>query len=74
MEQDTQHSRLRASDVARLQPGLGARDKSKLDEYLEAIRDIERRIQKAEEQSATMKIPVMERPVGIPETSRITRS
>ena len=51
-----------ASDVARLQPGLGARDKSKLDEYLEAIRDIERRIQKAEEQSATMKLPVMERP------------
>ena len=43
-------------------PGLGARDKSKLDEYLEAIRDIERRIQKAEEQSATMKLPVMERP------------
>ena len=55
-------------DVARLEPGLGSRDKSKLDEYLEAIRDIERRIQKAEEQSATMKIPVMERPVGIPET------
>ncbi|HEY3839477.1 MAG TPA: DUF1552 domain-containing protein [Bryobacteraceae bacterium] len=54
-------------DVARLKPGLGTRDKSKLDEYLEAIRDIERRIQKAEEQSATMKLPVMERPTSIPD-------
>ena len=56
------------ADLARMKPGLGARDKSKLDEYLESIRDIERRIQKAEEQSATMKLPVMERPVGIPDT------
>jgi hypothetical protein len=56
------------SDLARLEPGLGARDKSKIEEYFESIRDIERRIQKAEEQSATMKVPVMERPVGIPDT------
>ncbi len=55
-------------DASRLATGLGARDKSKLDEYLEAIRDIERRIQKAEQQSATIKMPVMERPVGIPES------
>ena len=54
-------------DVARLKPGLGSRDKGKLDQYLEAIRDIERRIQKAEEQSATMKLPVMERPTSIPD-------
>ncbi len=56
------------ADLARLEPGLGARDKSKLDEYFESIQDIERRIQKAEEQSATMKMPVMERPVGIPDS------
>jgi hypothetical protein len=68
MQQDKSILDYVRGDVARLEPGLGARDKSKLDEYLEAIRDIERRIQKAEEQSATMKIPVMERPVGIPET------
>lgn len=54
-------------DLARLKPGLDARDKSKLDEYFEGIRDIERRIQKAEEQSATMKLPVMERPTSIPD-------
>jgi hypothetical protein len=68
MKQDTSILDYVRGDVARLEPGLGARDKGKLDEYLEAIRDIERRIQKAEEQSATVKIPVMERPVGIPET------
>jgi hypothetical protein len=56
------------ADLARMESGLGARDKSKLDEYFESIRDIERRIHKAEEQSATMKMPVMERPVGIPGT------
>jgi hypothetical protein len=54
-------------DISRLQPGLGARDKGKLSEYLDGIRDIERRIQKAEEQSATMKLPVMERPTSIPD-------
>jgi hypothetical protein len=68
MEQDRSILDYVRADVAKLQPGLGARDKNKLDEYLEGIRDIERRIQKAEEQSATMKLPVMERPVGIPDT------
>ncbi len=68
MEQDRSILDFVRADVARLQPGLGARDKNKLDEYLEAIRDIERRIQRAEEQSAAVKLPVMERPVGIPES------
>ncbi len=54
-------------DAARLSNGLGSADRNKLDQYLEAIRDIERRIQKAEEQNATMKMPLMERPTGIPE-------
>jgi hypothetical protein len=54
-------------DLPRLARGMGTRDKRKLDEYLVAIRDIERRIQKAEEQSATMGVPVMGRPQGIPD-------
>jgi len=54
-------------DVARLQPELGTRDKNKLEEYLDGIRDIERRIQKAEQQSATMKLPTLERPSGVPD-------
>ena len=54
-------------DVARLSPTLGTRDRNKLDQYLDSIRDIERRIQKAEQQNATMKMPLVERPSGIPE-------
>lgn len=53
-------------DVARLQPGLGPRDRSKLTEYLDAIRDIERRIQLAEAQK--VELPVMDRPIGVPDT------
>jgi hypothetical protein len=53
-------------DLARIEPGLGVRDKRKLDEYFESIRDIERRIQKAEQQK--MQMPVMESPVGIPDS------
>ena len=68
MEQDRTILDFVSSDVSRLQTSLGARDKSKLEEYLEGIRDIERRIQKAEEQSAAVKIPVMDRPAGIPDT------
>jgi len=53
--------------VAGLQRGLGGRDRTKLDEYLDAIRDVERRIQRAEEQS-TRELPVVEQPAGIPPT------
>src|SRR5579884_2040194 len=53
-------------DVARLQPGLGARDRGKLTEYLDAIRDIERRIQLAEAQN--VQLPAIDRPVGIPDS------
>jgi hypothetical protein len=67
MEQDRSLLDFIRGDVARLETGLGSRDKRKLDEYLESIRDIERRIQKAEQQSATMKLPVMERPSSIPD-------
>jgi hypothetical protein len=56
-----------SGDLDRLETSLGARDSNKLSEYLEAIRDIERRIQKAEQQNAEMQVPAMERPGGIPE-------
>jgi uncharacterized protein DUF1552 len=51
--------------VAHLQQRIGTRDRAKLTEYLEAVRDIERRIQKAEEQSG-QQLPVVEQPAGIP--------
>ena len=51
--------------VADLQRGLGPTDRVKIAEYLEAVRDVERRIQKAEEQT-TRELPVVEQPPGIP--------
>ena len=54
-------------EVARMQGSLGAGDRTKLVEYLESIRDVERRIQKAEEQSGK-ELPVVEHPAGIPDT------
>jgi hypothetical protein len=54
-------------DVARLQTGLGSADRRKLTEYLDAVRDVERRIQKVEQQSS-QELPTFARPVGIPAT------
>ena len=53
--------------VAHLLGGLGPSDQSKLTEYLDAIRDVERRIQTAEEQSSR-ELPTLERPAGVPAT------
>lgn len=52
-------------DVAKLQGRLGADDRVKLTQYLEAVRDTERRIQKIESQ-ASRELPPVERPVGTP--------
>src|SRR5271169_1349275 len=54
-----------SGSVDRLDTKLGAGDRSKLSEYLEAIRDIERRIQKAEQQSTELRLPTMQRPSSI---------
>lgn len=53
-------------DLHSLGGGLGSRDKSKLEEYTESIRDIERRIQKAEEHKGGEAVS-LERPRGIPD-------
>jgi len=53
--------------IARLGQRVGSGDRAKLDEYFEAIRDIERRIQNAEQESAT-ELPVVDQPAGIPAT------
>jgi hypothetical protein len=50
-------------EVARFQKGLGAGDRGKMTEYLESIRDIERRIQKTEEQK-DREMPLVEQPSG----------
>ena len=44
---------------------VGAGDQRKLDEYFEALRDVERRIEMAEQQN-TRELPVVDQPVGVP--------
>ncbi|SVE62993.1 uncharacterized protein METZ01_LOCUS515847, partial [marine metagenome] len=51
--------------LAALKRELGAQDQIKVDEYTEAIRDVEQRIQKAEEQRE-LDLPVVEQPQGAP--------
>jgi hypothetical protein len=53
--------------IARLRQELGPRDQSKLNEYLDSVRDVERRIQKAERQTRR-ELPPMQQPVGVPPT------
>ena len=55
-------------DMHRLQAALGASDRARVDQYVDAVREIERRIQQAEAQSETSVLPeVLDRPVGVPE-------
>jgi len=51
--------------MADFQKGLGPGDRARLNQYVDAIRDVERRIQLAEEQS-TVTLPPYDQPVGIP--------
>jgi hypothetical protein len=58
-----------AEDAKRMSGKLGARDKEKLSEYLQSVRDIEKRIQKVEQGgigSATL--PAYSKPSGIPDS------
>ena len=52
--------------VRQLQQRLGPTDKTKVDDYLTSVRDVERRLQKAEEQDAK-EVPDVARPAGIPD-------
>jgi hypothetical protein len=53
-------------DIARLGQTLGPSDKAKVDQYLEAVRDVERRIQRAEQNVAENPLTDLDRPVGVP--------
>ena len=60
--------------TSRLQGQLGAADRTKVSSYLETVREVERRIQKAEAQTLDNPLPDLERPVGVPVNARTTRS
>jgi len=53
-------------DMARLQSQLGPGDRGRVNQYLDSIREVERRIQKAEQQTAASSLPELDRPIGAP--------
>jgi hypothetical protein len=53
-------------DLARLQRRLGPGDRGRVNEYLDAVREVERRIHGVERNSDA-ELPTLERPRGIPE-------
>ena len=55
-----------SEDISRLQGKLGASDKSKVGNYLETVREVERRIQKAEAKTTDSPLPDLDRPSGVP--------
>jgi Protein of unknown function (DUF1552) len=56
-----------SSDVRHLEGKLGASDRNRVGEYLDTVREIERRIQLAEKQNSNSNITVPATPAGIPE-------
>lgn len=53
-------------DIARLKRKLGAEDRARVDVYLDTIREVERRIQRAEANAEDNPLPDLDRPVGVP--------
>jgi len=53
-------------DLSRLQNKLGPADRSKVTQYLESVREVERRIQTAESKLDENPLPDLDRPVGVP--------
>ena len=53
-------------DIARLQRQLGPDDRARVGQYLETVREVERRIQKAEADTAENHLPDLDRPIGVP--------
>jgi hypothetical protein len=54
-------------DMARLQKQVGASDRARVNEYVETVREVERRIQKAEQQTTGARLPDLERPSNVPD-------
>jgi hypothetical protein len=66
MRQDRSILDFVGADLADLKVDLGARDHARLMEYLDDIREIERRIQRAEQQTVELIVP--DAPVGVPDS------
>jgi hypothetical protein len=55
-----------SDEIKRLQKTLGPGDRAKVSEYLESVREVERRIQKAETNTEENPLPDLDRPIGVP--------
>jgi hypothetical protein len=53
-------------EMGRLQNTLGGADRERVREYLDAVREVERRIQQAEASVQDNPLPDLDRPVGVP--------
>jgi len=53
-------------DITRLQKDLGPEDRTRVGQYLDTVREVERRIQKAESQTKDTVLPDLDRPTGVP--------
>ena len=56
-----------AGQVNKLKHRLGISDRQMVSEYMETVRDVEKRIQKAEQQNTSSEFSTGERPTGMPE-------
>ena len=55
------------ADMNKYQKQLSSADKIKIDQYLDTVREVERRIQMSQAQSEKAKLPDLERPTTVPE-------
>ena len=69
-----QPARCVREDITRLQTTLGPEDRARVDQYLDTVREVERRIQKAEAQTTDAPLPDLDRPVGVPAVLRRPRA
>ena len=53
-------------DIARLQSKLGPGDRGKVSQYLDTVREVERRVEKAEAEAASSGRKDLDRPIGVP--------
>jgi hypothetical protein len=54
-------------EIGRLQRDVGPTDRARIAEYVDSVREVERRITKAEEADGVSPVPLVERPMAIPE-------
>ena len=57
-----------SDEIKRLQKTLGPEDRNTIGQYLDSIREVERRIQRAEADTLNKPLPDLDRPVGVPES------